>query len=327
MGQSYALTLAGFARMKTMTAELGCDIGYQSYPSLIAAESEAHLPELERLFQEKKEAGLDVRWLEGSALQEAEPNLAPGSVLAASYFEQGRVYPFHYQYALVRQGRRYGLEVREFSTVSSLLVEGGVCTGVMLADGATVRAEHVIVASGAGTRPLCATAGLDVPVYSVKAEAFVTEAIRPFLKTYYSSAAFFAEAHNPEKAVTSLCIGQSHYGNILLAETTKPHTAVDEAGQDCTSMEHCRNIRKKVLRFFPALKPVSILRGWVTASPYTPNNEPIFGKAPLPGLIVAAGFKSAAVMSAIVGEAVAELVTRDACAWDLSQYTAAIRPL
>ena len=91
MGQSYALTLAGFARMKTMTAELGCDIGYQSYPSLIAAESEAHLPELERLFQEKKEAGLDVRWLEGSALQEAEPNLAPGSVLAASYFEQGRV--------------------------------------------------------------------------------------------------------------------------------------------------------------------------------------------------------------------------------------------
>ena len=92
-------------------------------------------------------------------------------------------------------------------------------------------------------------------------------------------------------------------------------------------MEHCRNIRKKVLRFFPAMKPVSILRGWVTASPYTPNNEPIFGKAPLPGLIVAAGFKSAAVMSAIVGEAVAELVTRDACAWDLSQYTAAIRPL
>ena len=158
MGQSYELTLAGFARMKTMTEELGCDIGYQSYPSLIGAESEEHLPELERLFQEKKEAGLDVYWLEGDALQEAEHNLAPGTVLAASYFEQWRVYPFHYQYALVRQGRRYGLEVREFSTVSSLLVEGGVCTGVMLADGTTVRAEHVIVTSGAGTRPLCATA-------------------------------------------------------------------------------------------------------------------------------------------------------------------------
>ena len=155
----------------------------------------------------------------------------------------------------------------------------------------------------------------------------MTEAIQPFLKTYYSSAAFFAEAHNPEKAVTSLCIGQSHYGNILLAETTKPHTAVDEAGQDCTSMEHCRNIREKVLHFFPALEPVSILRGWVTASPYTPNNEPIFGKAPVPGLILAAGFKSSAVVSAVVGETVAELVTRDTCAWDLDQYTAAIRPL
>ena len=47
----------------------------------------------------------------------------------------------------------------------------------------------------------------------------------------------------------------------------------------------------------------------------------------MPGLILAAGFKSSAVVSAVVGETVAELVTRDTCAWDLDQYTAAIRPL
>ena len=47
----------------------------------------------------------------------------------------------------------------------------------------------------------------------------------------------------------------------------------------------------------------------------------------LASLILAAGFKSSAVVSAVVGETVAELVTRDTCAWDLDQYTAAIRPL
>ena len=120
--------------------------------------------------------------------------------------------------------------------MDTLLLEGGTCTGVVLSDGSTLRAEHVIVAAGSGTRSLCATAGMDVPVCSVKAEAFVTEAIQPFLNTYYSSAAFFAEAHDPKHAVTSLCIGQSHYGNILIAETTKPHDTVSPQRQDCTSL-------------------------------------------------------------------------------------------
>ena len=77
MGLSYELTLAGFRRMQTMERELQADIGYESYPSLIAAEQEAHLPELRRLFQEKKEAGLDVHWLEGEALYQAEPESGP----------------------------------------------------------------------------------------------------------------------------------------------------------------------------------------------------------------------------------------------------------
>lgn len=325
MGLSYELTLAGFERMKTMERELNSDIGYQPYGSIIVAEQEAHMPELEKLFREKRDAGLDVRWLEGQALYDLEPNLAPGSAVAASYYEQGRIYPFHYLYALVRQGRKYGLEVREFTTVGSLLIEGGACVGVMLKDGTTIRAEHVVVAAGSGTRAVCATAGLDVPVFSVKAEAFVTEAIEPFVHTYYSSAAFFAEAHSQEHASISLCVGQSHYGNLLVAETTKPHNWVAEARQDCTSIEHCRGIWEKLLHFFPALEHVQVLRSWVVASPFTESHSPIFGKSPIPGLIIAAGFKSAAVLSAEVGQSVAQLVTRDACAWDLRPFMKQVR--
>lgn len=324
MGLSYELTLAGFARMKTMEQELDSDIGYEPCGSLIVAERTAHLPELRKLFEEKRDAGLDVKWLEGEALYEAEPNMAPGSVIAASYFEQGKVYPFHYMYALVRQGRKHGLDVAEFTTVKSLLLEGGHCTGVILNDGQTIRAEHVVVAAGSGTGSICATAGLEVPIRSVKAEAFVTESIQPFLRTYYSSAAFFADAHSQEHASTSLCISQSHYGNLLIAETTKPHPAVDAARQDCTSLEHCRNIKEQLVHTFPALEQIQILRSWVTPSPFTDNYEPIFGKSPIPGLILAAGFKSAVVMSGIVGETVRDLVTKDSCAWDLTPYMASV---
>lgn len=327
MGLSLELTLKGWHRMEHMEEELGCDIGYAPQPSIIAAECPAHLPELEKHYREKKEAGLDIRWLEGEALHEAEPAFAPGSLVAATWFEQGKIYPFHYMYALIRVGRHYGLEVAEHTPVASLLLEGGTCTGVMLSNGTTVRADHVVVAAGSGARGLCATAGLDVPVYSVKAEAFVTEAVAPLFRTYYSSAAFFAEAHSQEGASTSLCVGQSHYGNILLAETCKPHTSVDQAGQDLVSPEHCRNMYEKIARFLPCIQQVNLLRSWTTASPYTDTCLPCLGKSTVPGLILDTGFKSAAVMSAVAGEIVADLVCKDSCQYDLSEFIGQVRPL
>lgn len=320
MGVSLQMTLDGFVRMKTMEQELGRDIGFKLQDSLIAAEYDCHLPELEKLYKEKKNAGLDIRWLEGDELYDYEPNLKRSSVKAATLFQQGLIYPFHYMYALLSRGKEMGLDVAEFTEVAELLTEGGRCTGVILTNGSTIHANKVIVTAGSWSRELCGKAGLDVPVYSVKAEALVTEPIQPFLKSYYSSAGFFAEAHSQESSSMSLCIGQSHYGNIMIGETSKPDKLVSPELEDCTSMEHLNRIKAKVMEFFPGLKDINILRSWVTASPYTETCLPVFGISAIPGLILAAGFKSCAVISAIVGEAVRDLVVKDSCSYDLSEF-------
>ncbi len=326
MGLNLELTLAGFEMMKNMEKELDSDLGYQPCRSIVGAESPLHLPVLEKEYHEKKEAGLDIHWFQGKDLYELEPNMNPKAVLAATYFEQGKLYPFHYLYALVRCGKKHGLQVQENCPVDSLLMEAGKCKGVVLKDGRTIRSENTVVAAGAGTHDICLTANLDVPVHSVKAECFVTEAIAPFLNTYYSSAAFFAEAHDPEKASASLCIGQSHYGNLLLGETTKPHHIVKNHLQDCTSIVHCTDMREKLAHYAPAASRLQILRSWVTASPFTENNEPIFGKSPVSGLIIAAGFKSAVVLSALVGTLVAEMALHNRCKYDLSGFMKAVKP-
>mgnify|MGYP003815865163 CR=1 FL=1 len=324
MGLSFQLTLEGFHLMQNMTEELGCDIGYETCPSIITAETEKHIPMLRQLYEEKKNAGLDIRWLEGDDVTKAEPNLAKGTVLAATQFVQGKVYPFSYLYALIRRARENGLTVAENSEVGSLYLESGECRGVVLKDGTVIRAEHVIAAAGSGTGRLCASAGLDVPVLSVKAECIVTEALAPFLKNYYSSAAFFAEAHDPERASTSLCISQSHYGNLLIAETTKPYKIVRPEYYDLCSMEHCENIRELIIKYFPALENIQVLRSWCVPSPATADYNPILGKSPVPGLIIDAGFKSAVVMSAISGIIVTDLVTKDSCPYELNSFTACI---
>lgn len=320
MGLSLQMTLDGFSRMKNMERELGQDIGFELQDSLIVAEYDSHLPELEKLYKEKKSAGLDIRWLEGNELYEYEPNLRKGSVKAATLFQQGRIYPFHYMYGLIQRGKEMGLEVSEFTEVAELLMEGGRCTGVIISDGNVVHAENVIMAAGSWSRELCAKVGLDVPVYSVKAEAFVTEPVRPFLNSYYSSAGFFAEAHSQEAGNMSLCIGQSHYGNLLIGETTKPYKLIDQALKDATSMEHLHNVKAKIMEFFPDLANINILRSWVTASPYTDSCLPVFGMSSIPGLILAAGFKSCAVISAVVGEAIKDMVVKGSCSYDLREF-------
>lgn len=320
MGVSLQMTLDGFNRMKTMEQELGRDIGFELQDSLIAAEYDSHLPELEKLYKEKKDAGINIQWLEGNDLYAYEPNLKKGSVKAATLFQQGRIYPFHYMYGLISRGREMGLDVAEFTEVAELLIEGGRCTGVILMSGATIHADKVIVAAGSWSRELCGKAGLYVPVYSVKAEALVTEPIQPFLKSYYSSAGFFAEAHSQKGASMSLCIGQSHYGNIMIGETSKPDRLIPPELEDSTSMDHLHRIKAKIMEFFPGLKNINILRSWVTASPYTDTCLPVFGISAIPGLIIAAGFKSCAVISAVVGEAVKDLVIKDSCNYDLREF-------
>ena len=324
-GLSYDLTLAGYERMKTMEAELQTSIGYRDRGSLLVADRDKYLPMLRDAYETKKAAGLPVRWLEGDRLIEEEPNLAQSGIRAASFCMEGNVYPFHYLYALVMRGREAGLDVAEDTGVKALYLEGGRCRGIVLENETVIHSGHVVAAAGAGTKELCRTAGLDIPVETVKAEGFATEAIGPFLRNYYSSAGFFAEAHNPERASVSLCISQSHYGNLLVAETTKPYHKVDPALSDCTSVEHVRELTAALVRIFPVLDGIRILRSWCTSSPYTADMLPYFGKSPVDGLLLAAGFKSSVVMSAVVGETIRDLVSKDACRYDLSEFTDRIK--
>lgn len=321
LGISLEMSIDGSRRMAAMEDELGCDLQYGVQPNLIGAETEEHFAALRELYQGKKDSGLNIEWLEEEQIRQIEPNMRKGRVLAATNYMQGRVYPFLYLYGLIRKGKNYGLTVKEHTPVSRLWSQAGRCIGVVLSDDSVIHAENVVIAAGSKTRELCLTSGLSVPVYSVKAEAIITEQIQPYIMSYYSSAGFFAEAHGQDNASTSLCFFQSNHGNIIVGETTKPHKLVAAEAQDLTSMEHTSVIHEQLLDFYPGLKKINLLRSMVTASPFTENNLPCLGKSRLPGLLLCAGFKSAVVMSPVAGQLISDLVTKDSTAYDIEDFS------
>lgn len=320
LGLSLDLTLRSFKTVMKFEEILQADLELEYQDSLIAATSEPEMQELMSLYEGKKEAGMDIQLLGPKELKKVEPNMDSSKYLGATWYRQGRLNPFKLMYAFVREGKKYGLDLREFTSVASLYMEDGQVKGIVTRDEEVIRADKVIVAAGAWTRELCRSAKVDVPIEYVRAEGFVTERIEPFLANYYSAASFFTDAHDVDGVGYSLCMGQTQSGNLLIGETSKPgHLPPDEAS-NLTSADHFIRVRQALSYSFPALEKINLLRAWTTPSPYTESMEPIIGDVGVPGLLVAAGFKSCVVMTAVTGEIITDLVTKGETFCDLSSF-------
>lgn len=322
LGLSLEMTLKGYESVKTMEKELGRDLGLRETGALVIAQSLQEMELIAKTAERKKEYGLKIDILDCDMLKKREPNLNTDGLAGATYSVQGQLNGFKYMYGMIAKGCRMGLEVREHAKVKALLMKNGICAGVELASGERLNADYIIISAGAWTRELCLQTGLEIPVEYVRAEASVTEKIEPFLQNYISFASFFTEAHGRDEAATSFCCAQTSSGNLLLGETSKPGSIPARLMSDLTSKEHCLGVKKAVQRYFPDLCHINIIRNWVTLSPYTESMLPVLGQTGIPGLIVAAGFKSAVVLSSIVGDVAADLVLHRKSSYDLSEFMA-----
>ena len=320
-GLSFEINSRSFDRIWSLEKELGVNFDLRPLGSLILAANDAEMEEIEKLYAEKKSSGLDIELLGKNDIRRYEPNINSDILLGATYFMQGQVDPFKFLYAFADMGVRSGLEILENTGVKRIIVKDGVCKGIETDRGTEYHADYVVVAAGAWTGRLCENTGLTVPIEFVKGEAFVTEALEPYIHTFFSSASFFIEAHGSTGSNTSLCGAPTSAGNLLLGETSTSHNGDPDSISNLTTVDHCRGIYRNMKDLFPALSKLNILRSWTTASPSTPSLKPVLGFAGPEGLIIAAGFKSSVVIAPAAGEIVTDLVTQGRTFCDLSEFT------
>lgn len=324
LGLSFTLNSRGFQRMSTMERELGRDLEYRPMDSLLYAQTDEEMEELESLAAAIGNEGLQVRILEPREMLRYEPNMDISTMKGANYFQQASINPFKYLYALAEAGVKAGLKIAEHSRVEEILQDGSACRGIRLTDGTVIEADYVVIAAGAWSRALAKQCGLEIPVEYVIGEAFVSEAIAPTVFTFLSSASFFTATHGSSGPTTSFTTGQTLSGNLLIGETSEPGPENPDGAVQLTSDAHCRNMPGQLAEIFPSLKDLSVMRSWTTCSPSTPDFEPFLGFAGPRGLILATGFKSSVVISPVVGEVVRDLVLEGTCSWDLTPFTSRI---
>lgn len=149
----------------------GRALGYTRCGTLLVARDADEAEALERELSLRTSLGLAVTRLRASEARRREPALAPALRLALDVPDDHAIDPRGLVPALATAARAAGAELREGTEARSVTIDGDRVTGVELAGGERIAAEHVVVAAGVWSEQLPGLpAEARVPVRPVKGQ-------------------------------------------------------------------------------------------------------------------------------------------------------------
>jgi len=106
-------------------------------------------------------------------------------------------------------------------------------------------------------------------------------------------------------------------GRLLIGAT------LEEAGYDKrVDPDTIHRMHRSALVLVPALEGARILEDWAGLRPGTPDALPILGPTSVPGYFAATGhFRDGILLTPITARAMAQVVSRETCAYDLSAFS------
>ena len=279
---------------EALTAETGTDVGYRRSGGLHVAPDADEASVHRRMLELQVASGLDSRWLGPAAARELEPALSPsihGAVFAA---DDGSVDPRLMAGALEDSAKRYGAVISRGVEVEALISDSDRIAGLRLTDGSEFRSAETVVACGAETGRLeWLDPDLRPPVRPVKGQ--VVEL-----------------AGNPEDPVCHRAIVSERVyvvprpdGRLIIGAT------VEEMGWNRTvTAGGVHELLREAYRVLPEVGELEFARPAAGFRPGTPDNLPIVGRSPRPGLSIATGhYRNGVLLAPLTGRAVASMIT------------------
>ncbi len=318
-----ALNLVAAGRWPDFAAALeeaaGMPIGYRRSGTLAVAFDADDRVVLEELADYQRSLGLEVEVLGARACRELEPLLAPGvggGILVAGdhSVDNRRVVA-----ALLVACERAGVVLRRVAA-RALVVADDAARGVALDDGELLEADVVVLAAGAASGTL---AGVPeearVPVRPVKGQivrCHVPDTYRPLLT----------------RTVRGIARGRPVYlvprddGELVIGATA------EEKGFDqSVTAGACYELLRAATGLVPLVAEVELVEVNAGLRPGTPDNAPILGPTPLPGLLCATGhYRNGVLLTPVSADALASFVTdgelpEEARRFTLARFAAAPR--
>jgi sarcosine oxidase subunit beta len=306
----------GMARLETLEEELGAAFEWRRIGFLALIDSQHLWDEWVKRVAILTAAGIPTQMLDQVALREAEPFLNADGFLGAAYALEGLLNPFRFCAAYAGAARRHGARLRPRVPVTGMRLAG---RRVVAVEAGTERfeADQVAVMCGAWTAPVARMAGADLPIQHTHAEAFVTEPVALPLNNTVELASFYETIHGKERAV-SVGFSRDAHGALVVTEAV---TKTNELHRR-TSAWGVAGMAADLLRLYPALAGVRVVRSWAIPTPFSPDDEPLVGWAPgCDNLFVAAAFMETITVAPLMCDWVAGMILGETPPADLGLFS------
>jgi glycine oxidase len=314
-GRLLELGLRSAERWPTFASELEevavHSVGLAPAGTLMVARDDDEARELQRQLDFRQSLGLSARRVRLSEARKLEPALAPTIRLALDVPSDRAVDPRLASAALRRACEAAGVLLREHAGTAALAGDGRRVTGVVLADGESVSAQQVVIATGAWSAQLRGLPpGATVPVRPVKGQTLrLRDPAGPGL---LSRSVRFAEGYLVPRSG----------GRYVLGGT------VEERGFDqAPTAGAAYELLREAYELVPGVSELEIEELCVGLRPGTPDNLPAIGHGAVPGVVWATGhYRNGILLAPLTAELVAGLLAGGRPAEPLQTLLAACAP-
>jgi sarcosine oxidase subunit beta len=154
---------------------LGIDSGFVAQGYFMPCFAEAEVEQARARIAMQQGLGLEVRWVDAGEVDAMNPAMAPGQTLGASYAPgDGYIDPPRNVLAYTAALFTAGVEVRERTAMTALVVDGGRVVGVRTDQG-VISTDRVVITGGPQLQDIGRSLGARIPSAGVRHQVVVTE--------------------------------------------------------------------------------------------------------------------------------------------------------
>ena len=247
----YALeALKTFEEDMAIPSKPNVQLNFRQQGNMFVIDNEQSLEYAKQGLKTQRELGAEVEWLEPKDFYDHYPLVDPDVCLAATLgTKDGTMSPNDVLQGYRRKAEYLGVELLEAEVVE-LIQQDGQMMGVKLANGDLLHSSKVVNTTGAWMTPLAATAGIKLPIRSIKREVYSVATDATF-----------------DEVLTFVILPSGQYlhhegGNHFVtggASPADPETTTDFSWSQKRFEEE---FWEKLIHYAPAFDRLKVLNGW-----------------------------------------------------------------
>ena len=290
-----------------LSEELEVDCEYHQDGNLRLGKTEKHREILTKLADNARGAGLDVRMIDGDEARAINPYLSREVICASWCPTDGHANPLTTTLGFYKMARKRGVTFITGEPVRELRVIRGKIRQVVTLNN-IYEGENVLVAAGLDSRGILTSVGIDIPMTNSLLECLVTEAQPHMFDQMLGTAEADFYGH------------QTKHGSFVFGGSSGLERYNKDNGTPVTSSKTAPCICRGIMKYFPNLAKVKIVRTWAGWMDASSDGVPALGAVEeIPGLYVACAFNGHGFgIAPAVGEQLAKLILTGRTDVDLS---------